>query len=123
MSGLSRQETAADMPKTLDASFFSVMWPDIAEVIADHCVSGGVSCSDMRCREARESLAIALEQIGVGQNIVVAAFTIIFGGVVLALALALGLGGRELGKEWLEKKFGKKVRGKEKEEKDMWSHI
>ena len=66
-------------------------------------------------------LAIALEQIGIGQNIVVATFTIIFGGVVLALALALGLGGRELGKEWLEKKFGKKKDSKE--EKDMWSHI
>ncbi len=66
-------------------------------------------------------LAIALEQIGIGQNIVVAAFTILFGGVVLALALALGLGGRELGKEWLEKKLGKKGEGKE--EKDMWSHI
>ena len=66
-------------------------------------------------------LAIALEQIGIGQNIVVATFTIIFGGIVLALALALGLGGRELGKEWLEKKLGKKKDGKE--EKDMWSHI
>jgi len=66
-------------------------------------------------------LAIAFEQVGIGQNIVVAAFTILFGGVVLALALALGLGGRELGKEWLEKKFGKKETTKE--EKDMWSHI
>ncbi|MFC2088396.1 hypothetical protein ACFLSX_02260 [Calditrichota bacterium] len=67
-------------------------------------------------------LAIALEQIGIGREIVVSAFTVIFGGVILALALALGLGGRELGKEWLEKKFGKTSNGK-KEEKDMWSHL
>ncbi len=66
-------------------------------------------------------LSIALEQIGIGQNIVVAAFTILFGGVVLALALALGLGGRELGKEWLEKQFGKTKSGEQ--EKDMWSHL
>lgn len=67
-------------------------------------------------------LAIALEQIGIGQSIVVAAFTIVFGGIVLALALALGLGGREIGKDWLERQFGKKKSGK-KEEKDMWSHL
>jgi hypothetical protein len=66
-------------------------------------------------------LAISLEQIGIGENIVIATFTIIFGGVVLALALALGLGGQKLGQEWLEKKLTKKESGKE--EKDMWSHI
>ncbi|NVM01653.1 MAG: hypothetical protein HWN67_04930 [Candidatus Helarchaeota archaeon] len=67
-------------------------------------------------------LAIALEQIGIGQNIVVSAFTILFSGIILAFALALGLGGRELGKDWLEKKFGKKETTKE-EGRDMWSHI
>jgi hypothetical protein len=67
-------------------------------------------------------LAIALEQIGIGESIVIASFTIIFGGIVLAVALALGLGGRELGKQWLEKHFGK-IREGEKNEKDMWSHV
>ena len=67
-------------------------------------------------------LAIALEQVGIGDSIVTASFTIIFGGIVLTLALALGLGGRELGKEWLEKHFGKDKSG-EKNEKDMWSHV
>jgi hypothetical protein len=67
------------------------------------------------------SLAIALEQIGIGQSIVTASFTIIFGGIVLALALAFGLGGRELGKEWLEKQLGKKKATDE--EKNMWSHL
>lgn len=67
------------------------------------------------------SLAIALEQIGIGQSIVTASFTIMFGGIVLALALALGLGGRELGREWLEKQFGKKEA--KDEEKNMWSHL
>ena len=66
-------------------------------------------------------LAIALEQIGIGESIVTASFTIMFGGIVLALALSLGLGGRELGKEWLEKQFGKKE--EKDEEKKMWSHL
>lgn len=67
-------------------------------------------------------LAIALEQIGIGESIVIASFTIIFGGIVLAVALALGLGGRELGKHWLEKHF-EKEQSDEKNEKDMWSHV
>jgi hypothetical protein len=67
-------------------------------------------------------LAIALEQIGIGESIVIASFTTIFGGIVLALALALGLGGRELGKEWLEKQFGKIEKSSE-EEKDVRSHL
>ena len=67
-------------------------------------------------------LAIALEQIGIGENIVIASFSIIFGGIVLALALALGLGGRELGKEWLEKQFGQ-AQDEKQDEKNMWSHL
>jgi len=66
-------------------------------------------------------LAIALEQIGIGENIVTASFAIIFGGIVLALALALGLGGRDLGKAWLEKQMGKKEAAGE--DKNMWSHL
>jgi hypothetical protein len=68
-------------------------------------------------------LAIALEQIGIGENIVTASFSIIFGGLVLAVALALGLGGRELGKDWLEKQFGKKSGKEEEKDKNMWSHL
>ncbi|KPL17377.1 MAG: hypothetical protein AMS23_00560 [Bacteroides sp. SM1_62] len=68
-------------------------------------------------------LAIALEQVGIGESIVTASFTIIFGGLVLAVALALGLGGRELGKAWLEKHFGKQVSANGEENKNMWSHL
>lgn len=38
---------------------------------------------------------LALEQLDIGRQLVTAAFTIAFGGIILALALALGLGGRE----------------------------
>jgi hypothetical protein len=46
--------------------------------------------------------AIALEHLGVGRQIIVASFTILFGGVVFALALAFGLAGQTLAREFLE---------------------
>ena len=46
--------------------------------------------------------AIALEHLGVGRQIILASFVLIFGGVVLALALAFGLAGKELAGRLLE---------------------
>jgi hypothetical protein len=40
--------------------------------------------------------AMALEHLGVGRQVLLSAFTILFGGLVLALALAFGLAGRDL---------------------------
>ena len=52
--------------------------------------------------------AIALIQLGIGEEIVASAFKIIFGCTALALALAFGLGGKEMAadylKKWLEEK-------------------
>ncbi len=47
--------------------------------------------------------SIALNQLGVGQEIVAAAFVIAFGAAALALALAFGLGGRDVAAEHLRK--------------------
>jgi len=47
--------------------------------------------------------AMALEHLGVGRQILVVSFGILFGGVVLALALAFGLAGRDLARELLER--------------------
>ncbi|OGW36202.1 MAG: hypothetical protein A2010_13840 [Nitrospirae bacterium GWD2_57_9] len=54
-------------------------------------------------------LAMALEQLQVAPEIVVAAFSILFGGIVLALAIAFGVGGidaakRIIAKESLDRK-------------------
>jgi len=46
--------------------------------------------------------AMALEHLGVGRQILIVSFGILFGGVVLALALAFGLAGRDLARELLE---------------------
>jgi hypothetical protein len=46
--------------------------------------------------------AIALEHLGVGRQIILASFVLVFGGVVLALALAFGLAGRDLAHKVLD---------------------
>jgi len=66
-------------------------------------------------------LAMAIEQLGIARGIVVATFAISFGGVVLALAIAFGLGGKEMAKDILERRF----RGvkEEKGKPDEFSHL
>jgi hypothetical protein len=51
------------------------------------------------------TVAMALSQLGIAREVVVAAFSIAFGGAVLALALAFGLGGKDLAREFLERRF------------------
>jgi hypothetical protein len=63
------------------------------------------------------SATMALEQLGIGKETIVIAFAIIFGGIVLALAISFGLGGRDLARDYLEKK----IRCEEK--KDDLSHL
>ena len=48
------------------------------------------------------ALAMALEHLGVGRQIILIAFAILFGGLVLALALSFGLAGRDFAKELIE---------------------
>jgi serine acetyltransferase len=48
---------------------------------------------------------MVLTQLGIAKEIVIAAFSIVFGGVVLALALAVGLGARHLMRDALERRF------------------
>jgi hypothetical protein len=55
---------------------------------------------------------MALEQLGIGRETIIIAFAIVFGGIVLALSIAFGLGGRDIAKEYLEKK----LKGEEKDE-------
>ncbi len=54
------------------------------------------------------SAAIALIQLGIGEEVVASAFELAFGAAALALALAFGLGGRDVAadylKRWLEEK-------------------
>jgi hypothetical protein len=58
------------------------------------------------------AVAMALEQLKIGAGIVNLAFGILFGGIVLALALAVGLGSKELVSRSLEREAAK-TSGKE----------
>lgn len=48
---------------------------------------------------------IALEQLRIGQAAILITFAILFGGIVVAAAIAFGLGARDLAKEWLQAKM------------------
>ncbi len=60
---------------------------------------------------------MALELLGIGEDTVLIAFAVVFGGVVLALAVAFGLGGRDAAKGYIDKMLT------EKSEEDDITHI
>lgn len=85
-------------------------------------VNAGIKLSGLIGRSVKLTIfllavTMALEQLGIGRETIVIAFAIIFGGIVLALALAFGLGGKDIAKEHIEKK----IKGEEK--KDDISHL
>ena len=57
---------------------------------------------------------MALEIVGVARQTVIAAFSIAFGACMLGLAIAFGLGGQNLAREFLERHL--KERAPEKHE-------
>src|SRR4030043_1468874 len=57
------------------------------------------------------SVTMALYHLGIAEKVIIAAFTIIFGGIVLALSLAFGWGGRDLAKDFLDRLYRKRERG------------
>lgn len=54
------------------------------------------------------TLSLSLEELEIGKSTIVAAFSILFGGIVLGLAIAFGFGGRRLAQDFLEKRLGAK---------------
>lgn len=64
------------------------------------------------------AVSMALELLGIGKDTVLVAFAIVFGGIVLALAIAFGLGAQDVARDYLEKKLTQKD-----EERDEIEHI
>lgn len=62
------------------------------------------------------TISMALEQVGLARETVVAAFSIAFGAVMLAVAIAFGFGGRDLARQTLERYLGSREKEREKEE-------
>ncbi len=60
------------------------------------------------------AISMTLEELGVARQTVIAAFSIIFGALMLGLAIAFGLGGQDLARKSLERYLG----NAKEEEKD-----
>jgi small-conductance mechanosensitive channel len=61
------------------------------------------------------AISMTLEELGVARETVISAFSIIFGALMLGLAIAFGLGGQDLARKSLEKYLGDTKKEKDKE--------
>jgi hypothetical protein len=66
------------------------------------------------------SLSMGFEELGLGEQTMLVAFGIVFGALMLGLALAFGLGGRDLARQFLERRF---VHEKKEEREDELSPL
>jgi hypothetical protein len=66
-------------------------------------------------------VTMGIEQLGIAKGVMMITYAILLAGVVLALALAFGLGGKDMAKDFLEKKA--KSKDKSKKKPDEFSHI
>jgi hypothetical protein len=65
-------------------------------------------------------LSIVFEELGLAEQTMLVAFGIAFGALMLGLAIAFGIGGRDLAKHFLERRF---VRAKKEENEDELSPL
>jgi small-conductance mechanosensitive channel len=61
------------------------------------------------------AISMTLEELGVAKQTVISAFSIIFGALMLGLAIAFGLGGQDLARKALERYLGDAKKEKDKE--------
>jgi small-conductance mechanosensitive channel len=77
--------------------------------IVNSRLSGGrVMAGALRWLVLLFAASVALTQIGIAREMVLLVFGILFGGTVLGLALAFGLGGRRLAEQALERWLGRR---------------
>lgn len=89
----------------------------VSESVIAYGKNVGLGDAELMGRLARYAIMvfvviIALGEMNIGAAILYPAFLILFGGIVLALALAFGLGGQKWAAGQLEGFFGKKTAGK-----------
>jgi hypothetical protein len=114
------------IPNVLAAVLMLVVGWLLANFLANAVLIGSVNA---RIAEARLlarvvrwgvlafTLAAVLTQLGIGREMVMIAFGLTFGGVVLTFALAFGLGARDMAREALERRF------RSREPEDEISHL
>ena len=111
------------VPHLLAALMILIGGGIIARFLARSALVGAVN---MQIRSARlislavkwllllVAIAMALDHLGIGRSILPLAFGIMFGGVVLAAALAVGLGARDVVSRTLEQQLGEAPRADDK---------
>ena len=67
-------------------------------------------------------VSMAFEELGVGSKTMIVAFALTFGALMLGLALAFGLGGKDLAKKYLERRFAPH-QGESREREDELSPL
>ena len=78
-----------------------------------------VSSGALRLLVMAVAVVMALEQLGLATTVVLTAFAIFFGSLMLAFAIAFGLGGRDAARNLLERHF----RAQETRETDATPHL
>jgi small-conductance mechanosensitive channel len=63
------------------------------------------------------ALSMVFEELGIADQTMLVAFGIAFGAAMLGLAIAFGLGGKDLAREFLERRFG--IGQKDEKEKEL----
>jgi len=102
------------IPNVLAAALILLVGWLLANFLANAVLIGSVNAriaeARLLARAARWgvlafTLAAVLTQLGIGREMVMIAFGLTFGGIVLTLALAFGLGARDLARELLARRF------------------
>ena len=115
------------LPNVLAAAFLLLFGVLLGNFLAEAVLIASVNAQIQEARFIAQLVrwgvylftgAMVLTQLGIAKEIVVAAFCIIFGGIVLALAIALGLGGRHIAREKLERRLHRR-----ESEEDELTHI
>lgn len=105
----------AYMPRAFSAAMIlivgSLLAGFISRAILIAAVNSGYHYSKLLAEAVRMLLtvlilAMAMEQLQIAPGIVLAAFSIIFGGIVAALAISFGVGGIEAAKRMIERENG-----------------
>jgi len=68
-------------------------------------------------------LSMAFEELGISSRTVIVAFAMTFGALMLGLALAFGLGGKDLARRYLEKRFARESHEGNRESEDELSPL
>ncbi len=68
-------------------------------------------------------VSMAFEELSISSNTVIAAFAMTFGALMLGLALAFGLGGKDLARRYLEKRFARESHEQPREREDELSPL